>query len=41
MVREQLRLFLPNPHEAEISKALLAKILRQAGIDREVWERLK
>lgn len=39
MVRGQLTLRLPNPHQSDISKDLLARILRQAGITREVWER--
>lgn len=33
-------LVLPNPHESDISIGLLARILRQAGITREEWERL-
>jgi len=39
VIRGQLRLVLPNPHQGEISTALLTRILRQAGIDREDWER--
>jgi hypothetical protein len=31
---------LPNPHEGEISKDLLSRILKQAGISRGEWERL-
>ena len=38
MVKGELRLVLPNPHEAEISKDLLARILRQAHIDRSLWQ---
>lgn len=40
MVKEQLRLAIPNPHQGEIGRELLARILRQAGIEREEWERL-
>ncbi|VAW35253.1 hypothetical protein MNBD_CHLOROFLEXI01-4015 [hydrothermal vent metagenome] len=40
MVKGQLRLFIPNPHTGDISKALLSKILRQADIDRKEWEKL-
>jgi predicted RNA binding protein YcfA (HicA-like mRNA interferase family) len=40
MVKDSLRLTIPNPHQGDISKGLLAKILRQAGIGREEWERL-
>jgi hypothetical protein len=31
---------IPNPHTGEIGRNLLARILRQAGISREEWERL-
>jgi predicted RNA binding protein YcfA (HicA-like mRNA interferase family) len=40
MVKGQLRLAIPNPHQAEIGRELLARILRQAGIEREDWEQL-
>jgi len=30
-------LYVPNPHQGDISRGLLAKIL-QAGIDRDEWE---
>jgi predicted RNA binding protein YcfA (HicA-like mRNA interferase family) len=40
LVRDRIRLALPNPHPGEISKDLLSRILRQAGIDKEDWERL-
>ena len=40
LVKEQLRLILPNPHQGEISKDLLARILRQANLTREEWEKL-
>jgi hypothetical protein len=29
-----------NPHQADISRGLLARILRQAGIERDEWEKL-
>lgn len=40
LVKGQLRLILPNPHLGEISKDLLARILRQANLTREEWEKL-
>ncbi len=40
MVKENLRLTIPNPHQADIGKALLTKLLRQAQISREEWEQL-
>ncbi len=30
---------VPNPHRSDISVGLLAKILRDAGIDRDDWIR--
>jgi predicted RNA binding protein YcfA (HicA-like mRNA interferase family) len=39
MIRGQLALRIPNPHQGEIGRDLLARILRQAGIDRETWEK--
>ncbi len=40
MVKGQLKLAIPNPHKGEISQVLLHKILRQAGIDKDEWEKL-
>lgn len=40
MVKGQLKLAIPNPHKDEISQVLLHKILRQAGIDKDEWEKL-
>lgn len=40
MVKGQLKLFIPNPHQGDISKSLLAKILHQANITKEEWENL-
>lgn len=31
---------LPNPHLREISRGLLVRIVREAGISREQWEAL-
>lgn len=31
---------LPNPHQGDVGKELLARILKQAGISREEWESL-
>jgi len=41
MIKDNTRVYLPNPHEGEIGRSLLARILRQAGIDRNEWEKLK
>ncbi len=40
MVKGELKLFIPNLHRGDISKSLLARILRQASITREEWENL-
>jgi len=40
MLRGVTRLTVPNPHRGDISVNLLARLLRQAGITREEWERL-
>jgi predicted RNA binding protein YcfA (HicA-like mRNA interferase family) len=40
MIRGTLTLTLPNPHRREIGRDLLARILRQASIQREEWEAL-
>ncbi len=41
MVKGELKVRVPNPHKSDISKHLLAEILRQAGISNEEWENLK
>ena len=37
MIKDSLRLTIPNPHRNSISIDLLAKILKHAGITREEW----
>ena len=32
--------YIPNPHQGDISIGLLKKVLYQAGISREEWEKL-
>ncbi|MBI5078259.1 MAG: type II toxin-antitoxin system HicA family toxin [Candidatus Yonathbacteria bacterium] len=39
MVKGNLMVTIPNPHEKEISVDLLVRILRQAGISREAWDK--
>jgi predicted RNA binding protein YcfA (HicA-like mRNA interferase family) len=39
MVRSEVTLRVPNPHQGDISKELLARILRQGRIDRSDWEK--
>ena len=38
MVRRDLVLTIPNPHRGNIGVALLALILRQAGVSRREWD---
>ncbi len=40
MVKGDITIRVPNPHQADIGKELLSRILRQAGITREEWEKL-
>ncbi len=40
MERGEYRLRLPNPHQGDIGRSLLAALLREAGISREEWEKL-
>jgi predicted RNA binding protein YcfA (HicA-like mRNA interferase family) len=40
MLKGKLRLALPNPHRSDISKGLLTRLLRQAGITQKEWEAL-
>jgi len=40
MIRDTTRIRIPNPHQGDIGVDLLARILRQAGVDRAEWEAL-
>ncbi|MCL1473984.1 type II toxin-antitoxin system HicA family toxin [Argonema antarcticum] len=40
MLKDTLRITIPNPHQGDISTNLLARILRQAKIERDDWEQL-
>ena len=39
LVKGNLRLALPNPHQGDIGVELLVRILRQAGVSRDEWEK--
>jgi hypothetical protein len=39
MIRGTVSLRIPNPHQVDIGRDLLARILRQAGVDRDDWEK--
>ena len=40
MIKSDITLRIPNPHHGDIGKELLIRILRQARINREDWEKL-
>ena len=40
MSNGSLTLRIPNPHQADIGRELLTRILRQAGISKSDWEKL-
>ena len=40
MVKDDITIRIPNPHQADIGRELLLRILRQAGISRDGWEKL-
>lgn len=39
LLRADRRLILPNPHRGDISADLLARLLDEAGVTRQEWER--
>ena len=40
MIKGTHTLRLPNPHRGDIGKELLTRVLRQAGISKNDWEKL-
>jgi predicted RNA binding protein YcfA (HicA-like mRNA interferase family) len=40
MIKDSIRLVIPNPHKSDIGKDLLSKILKQAKIEKATWERI-
>ncbi|MEO0114907.1 MAG: type II toxin-antitoxin system HicA family toxin [candidate division WOR-3 bacterium] len=40
MLKGQIVLRIPNPHQTEIGRELLARILKQAKIDKKLWQKL-
>ena len=39
-IKENITVFVPNPHQGDIGEDLLVRILKQAGISRKEWEKL-
>ncbi len=40
MQKGTLKIYIPNPHQSEIGKDFLIRILKQANIERKIWEDL-
>ena len=40
MIKEKLKIRIPNPHKSDISENLLNQILKEICIDRTKWEEL-
>ena len=40
MIKENLRLVIPNPHKGDIGIDLLSRILKQARIATSEWEKI-
>jgi predicted RNA binding protein YcfA (HicA-like mRNA interferase family) len=38
MRKGRIKLRIPNPHQSDISTALVQELLRQAGIHRDEWD---
>lgn len=41
LVKGELKLWIPNPHQGDISPDLLDRILKQAGISKAEWTKLR
>ncbi|MGB3478334.1 MAG: type II toxin-antitoxin system HicA family toxin [bacterium] len=39
MIKNDIRLTLPNPHRKKVAIDLLVRILRQAGISKSAWSK--
>jgi len=40
MVKKDITLRITDPHQSDIGEALLSRILKQAKINRKIWEEL-
>ncbi len=40
MMKENITVRIPNPHQGDIGEDLLVRLLKQARIDRKEWEKL-
>ncbi|MEO8953300.1 MAG: type II toxin-antitoxin system HicA family toxin [Ktedonobacteraceae bacterium] len=39
-IKENITLTIPNPHHGDIGESLLARLLKQARVDKATWEKL-
>lgn len=40
MIKENITVYIPNPHKSDIGKELLIRILKQAKTEIHEWEKL-
>jgi len=40
MLKENLSITIPNPHKSDIGQELLSRILKQANVKKDEWEKL-
>ena len=40
MSKDRITVYIPNPHQGDIGRELLIRILKQAQIGKEEWEKL-
>ncbi len=40
LIRGSVTVRIPNPHQSDIGRELLARVLKQAGVERSEWERV-
>jgi hypothetical protein len=40
MIKDKLKVHIPNPHRGDISKHLVSEIIRQAGISPKEWDKI-
>lgn len=38
MIKNELKIHIPNPHRGDISKYLIREILKQAGVSYQDWD---
>ena len=40
MIKGNITLRIPNPHEGDVGRELLSRILKQANVSKKQWEKL-